>query len=262
MKDTNAQRQMFFHQFNLSGKKLHYLEKTWAGEFYNRVMPVLVRIQNSATGSDLNRSRITVCEIAETLGVLLLKHQFDLSDIEAADHYTFDLRWQKALGLNSYDCMISPSIVSEGLRTFFYSEYLQTQLKEGLKHISKSNKIIVGYEHFDLVILENRIFNLGWSRLVHRTVSLFISQYEKRLHDSDASMIPQTMERTYLGDAREIEDARPSIAFTHLKRFIKDMTFLVALFRRDSTVSCMKSYSLLKQLHDELTEIFVNVEEM
>ena len=261
MKAANAQRQMFFHQFNLSPKKMHYLEKSWAGEFYNRMMPVLIQIQHTVKESDLNRFRIQTWEIAEILGVMLLKHHFNLTDIESADHYNFDLRWQKALGLSSYDCLISPAIVSEGLRTFFYSEILQKNLRQGLSEIAKGNKIIAGYECFDLVVLENRIFNLGWSRLVFRTISLFLMQFDKRVAGGPSSELSPSTVARYMGKTKEYEDSRPSESFMLLKKFLTDMQQIVNRFKQNESINQMKSYQLLNQLNEELAIIFSDIKE-
>ncbi|MFH1418524.1 MAG: transposase, partial [Planctomycetota bacterium] len=85
----------------LSPQKIARLEKNhWAGGFRHKALPVL--LPNEETFRPL------FCEdngrpnkpVAATLGVIILKEMFDLTDEAALDSFEFNASWQYALNVD------------------------------------------------------------------------------------------------------------------------------------------------------------------
>ena len=96
---TDPQQEMFGAAGLLPPKKREACEKSWAGPFRDKALPILLRAEpefaefyDDETGRP-NRS------VALVLGTLILKEANDSTDEEALAAVDFDLRWHYAFEL-------------------------------------------------------------------------------------------------------------------------------------------------------------------
>lgn len=88
------------------------LEGTWAIDFYREVFPVLLRCEDTFKDLYAHGNGRPNYPVAVVLGILLLEEWFNLSDQAALDAFSFDVRWQVALGVAAHDAYLSrPSLV-------------------------------------------------------------------------------------------------------------------------------------------------------
>ncbi|MBI4371051.1 MAG: transposase [Elusimicrobia bacterium] len=100
-KRSDAQRDLFAVNSLMSSEKQSACEKSWAGPFRSRALPILLRAEpefaelfDAVTGRP-NRP------VALVLGTLILKEMSDLTDEEALAALDFDLRWHYAFDCSS-----------------------------------------------------------------------------------------------------------------------------------------------------------------
>ena len=102
-KRSEAQRDLFAVNNLMSPEKQSACEKSWAGPFRSRALPILLRAEPEfaelfdAVMGRPNRP------VALVLGALILKEMNDLTDEEALAALDFDLRWHYAFDLSPQD---------------------------------------------------------------------------------------------------------------------------------------------------------------
>ena len=84
----------------LSPKKIEYLEnKHWAGPFRDKALPVMLAAEDDFAPLFCEDNGRPNKPVAATLGVLILKETFDLTDEAALDNFEFNASWQYALNV-------------------------------------------------------------------------------------------------------------------------------------------------------------------
>lgn len=82
------------------------LDASWAGRFLREIFPILLSVEE--TFADLyHRLGRPNFSTARLLGIVLLQQMFDLTDEAAVEGFSFDLRWQHALGVDTPDASLS-----------------------------------------------------------------------------------------------------------------------------------------------------------
>lgn len=94
---TSRQEPLFGIEVHFPKSVVKRLRGSWAEQFHRKIYPILLDAEE--------RFAILYCpdngapnwSVARMLGILLLQQWFDLSDQEALDELSFDIRWQYAL---------------------------------------------------------------------------------------------------------------------------------------------------------------------
>jgi hypothetical protein len=100
---TNPQGELFNAAGLLPPNKREACEKSWAGPFREKALPILLRAElEFAEFYDEDNGRPNR-PVALVLGMLILKEAEDLTDQEALDALRFDTRWWWGFDLESKD---------------------------------------------------------------------------------------------------------------------------------------------------------------
>ncbi|MBP7528662.1 MAG: transposase, partial [Syntrophorhabdaceae bacterium] len=95
-KPTSPQQRLFGIETRVSPSLRKRLESSWAELFRNEILPLLFRNEDryAILYGSTGRPNFSV---ARLLGLCLLQEWNDLSDQEALDTFSFDIRWRYAL---------------------------------------------------------------------------------------------------------------------------------------------------------------------
>ena len=97
---TNSQATFGSLNVLLSPKKIAKLEKKhWAGGFRRKALPLLVANEETFRPLFCEDNGRPNKPVAATLGVIILKEMFDLTDEAALDNFEFNASWQYALNV-------------------------------------------------------------------------------------------------------------------------------------------------------------------
>src|SRR4030042_1981068 len=98
-KKTNPQQKLFGVDTPLSPRLRNRLESSWAPLFRNEVLPILIRNEDQYAMLYGKTGRPNF-SVARVLGLCLLQEFNDLSDQQALDTFSFDIRWRHALDIS------------------------------------------------------------------------------------------------------------------------------------------------------------------
>ena len=105
-KQTSPQQKLFGVETQISPSLRGRLESSWAHLFRCEVLPILFRNEDryAMLYGTTGRPNFSV---ARLLGLCLLQEWNDLSDQEALDTFSFDVRWRYALDVNDEEDYLS-----------------------------------------------------------------------------------------------------------------------------------------------------------
>ena len=98
-KKTAPQRKLFGVDTELSPRLRNRLESSWAHLFKNEVLPILFKNEDQYAMLYGKTGRPNF-SVARVLGLCLLQEFNDLSDQQALDTFSFDIRWRYALDVS------------------------------------------------------------------------------------------------------------------------------------------------------------------
>ena len=98
-KQTSPQQKLFGVETQISPSLRSRLESSWAHLFRCEVLPILFRNEDHYAMLYGNTGRPNF-SVARLLGLCLLQEWNDLSDQEALDTFSFDVRWRYALDVS------------------------------------------------------------------------------------------------------------------------------------------------------------------
>ena len=104
------------------------LDAAWPGVFRKHILPLLIESENQFASLYSVDMGAPCKNVADLLGILILKEMNDLTGVEVLERYQFDLQWQYAL-----DTPLDRAYVSE--RTLFY---FRKRIIENVKSMSSS----------------------------------------------------------------------------------------------------------------------------
>ena len=129
-KKTNPQQKLFGVDTELSPTLRNRLESSWAHLFKNEVLPILFRNEDQYAMLYGKTGRPNF-SVARVLGLCLLQEFNELSDQQALDTFSFDIRWRYALDVSDEDDYLSRRSLVEVRRRL--SEALSPQATQPLR---------------------------------------------------------------------------------------------------------------------------------
>ncbi len=240
----------------LSPEKIARLEKKhWAGRFRGKAL--LVLLANEQTFRPL------FCEdngrpnkpVAATLGLLILKEMFDLTDEAALDNFEFNTSWQYALDLDPDDAHLCQKTLhnfrvkmsaAEAEGTLTYSVLFD----EIVQAIIQDKNLRVGKQRLDSTHIRSNMAVLTRLGLFTRTIVSFLKQLRNR-HGGMFKSLPAGILQRYIEREGYFADSPSSESRRRLAQCAADVWRLVDRFRGHRSVKGMPGYLRLKRLLNE-----------
>jgi len=240
----------------LTPEKIARLEKNhWAGSFRGKALPVLLaneQIFRPLFCEDNGRPNKPV---AATLGVLILKETFDLTDEAALDNFEFNNAWQYALEVDPEEAHLCQKTLhnfrvkmsaaeEQGVLTY------SALFDEIVRAIIRDQGLKVGKQRLDSTHIRSNMAVLTRLGLFTHTITAFLKKLNKQ-HPRLFAALPQGILQRYLEREGYFADSPSSDSRRRLSQCAADLWRLVDRFRDHRSVSGMPSYLRLKRLLEE-----------
>jgi hypothetical protein len=193
--------------------------------------------------------------VAATVGLLILKEMFDLTDETALDHFEFNNAWQYALDVDPDDAHVCQKTLhnfrvkmseaqEQGVLTYsvLFDEIAEAIIEDlGLK---------IGRQRLDSTHIRSNMAVLTRLQLFTHQITAFLKKLHKQ-HPRLFGDLPIGMQRRYIEREGYFADAPSSEGRRRLQQCAGDLWRLVDRFRGHRSVSGMPSYLRLKRLLEE-----------
>jgi hypothetical protein len=240
----------------LSPAKIARLEKThWAGGFRRKALPVLLANEETFRPLFCEDNGRPNKPVAATLGVLLLKEMFDLTDEVALDHFEFNNSWQYALDVDPDEAHLCQKTLhnfrvkmseAEAQGVLTYSALFD----EVVRAIIQDKGLNVGKQRLDSTHIRSNMAVLTRLGLFTHTITAFVKKLGKQ-HPRLFAALPKGIHERYVDREGYFADSPSSDGRRRLAQCAADVWRLVDRFRGHRSVSGMPSYLRLKRLLEE-----------
>jgi hypothetical protein len=253
-KETDRQTKMFFKDIDIADEKMEKIKNSWACFFYESILPILMRLEQSFKKLYRHNFGRPNWPVAVLLGILILKHEMDLTDEMTVEQFNFNILWHKALGVRSCDANICRKTIHN----------FQKRMQASMTHVDLFNEVTketiakagikINKQRLDSVHIHSNMAHLGRVRLFNRTMEIFLKQVKKKLPDR-FGCIPQEILDRYLKREGYFSDPKPSEAQKKSLEIAVDIHMIVEGFAADEAVVKLKGYRLLKRLLSEQCKV-------
>jgi len=237
----------------LSPKKIAKLEKKhWAGGFRRKALPVLLANEETFRPLFCEDNGRPNKPVAATLGVIILKEMFDLTDEVAMDNFEFNASWQYALNVEPDEAHVCQKTLhnfrvkmsdaeDNGLLTY------TSLFDEVVTAIAKDLGLKLGKQRLDSTHIRSNMAVLTRLALFTHTITAFIKKLRKQ-HPRLFEALPQRIHERYVDREGYFADAPSSDSRRRLVQCAADLWRLVDRFRGQRSVKGRPSYLRLKRL--------------
>ena len=187
----------------LSPKKIARLEKNhWAGDFRRKALPVLLANEETFRPLFCEDNGRPNKPVAATLGLLILKETFDLTDEAALDNFEFNNSWQYALNVEPEEAHVCQKTLhnfrvkmseaeEQGILTY------STLFDEIAGAIIKDKGLKVGKQRLDSTHIRSNMAVLTRLGLFTHTITPFVKKLHKQ-HPRLFEALPKGIRERYI----------------------------------------------------------------
>jgi hypothetical protein len=252
-KKTSPQQKLFGVGTQLSPSLRSRIESCWAYLFKLEVLPILLENEDqyALLYGKTGRPNFSV---ARLLGLCLLQELNDLSDQQALDTFSFDLRWRYALDVSDDEDYLSRRSLVEFRRRLAAQDPEMKLVRKIFDQIRDSAIQKLGLsasnQRLDSTHIISNIRIRGRLTLFADTLILFL----KSLDGAQYSRVPKAIQEWH---AREPEGwfglplAEQKAKVQELAQYVYE---LILLFDQDNEVKSREPYQLLHRLFSEQCE--------
>jgi len=240
----------------LSPEKIAKLEKNhWAGSFRHQALPVLLANERTFRPLFCEDNGRPNKPVAATLGVLILKETFDLTDETALDNFEFNASWQYALEVEPESAHLCQKTLhnfrvkmsaAEEQGTLTYSVLFD----EIVRAIIQDKGLKVGKQRLDSTHIRSNMAVLTRLGLFTQTITFFLKQLRNR-HGGMFKSLPTGILQRYIDREGYFADSPSSESRRRLSQCAADLWRLVDRFRGHRKVSKLDTYRRLERLLNE-----------
>lgn len=249
---NHKQLNMFDPWVHLGPKRRKELDKSWAGLFRHKILMTLPvdELSKHYHSSNGRPSK----EMYAMLGMMVLQQMHDLTDEQAVEQYSFNIKYHYALDITGF----SDSQAYVSLRTIWKMRQLLIQenlhdvlFKKINQKLAKIFKVDFKHQRLDSVHIQSNMRHLGRISLFCRTIKKFLNNL-KRQHRGQFDKLDNSLTARYLNKQEEAVFAlvKPSQSSGTLNQIAQDIFCLIDEFKTKD-VSSMDSFKLLIRLFQE-----------
>jgi hypothetical protein len=228
------------------------LKASWAQGFREKVMPELLASEESFSilYGDEGRPNWSV---ARMLGVSLLQQLQDMSDQQALDALSFDVRWQHALDVTAEDAYLSRRSLVEFRRRLVQHDPDGSLLRAVFDRICSAGVRDLGLstseQRLDSTLVAANVRALGRMSLARETLRVFV----RSLGDEPRGRLPEAVVAWHAslspdGWEREVDKSDRAARLRELGSLVE---LTLEAFSSDAVVCEGQEYALLRRLADE-----------
>jgi len=246
---SDPQKPLFDAGGLLPPDKRERCEKTWAGPFRERALPILRTVEGEFADLYHPGEGRPNRPVELVLGTLLLKEMSDLTDAEALDALEYDARWWYALGREPHETHLCQKTLHNFRTGLIEKEKSKLTFRRVTDELIAALGIRVDRQRLDSTHILSRIALLSRLGLFCETIRLFL-RAAKREDPAAFEKIPASLLGRH-GEAERYGDARPKDVRRRLGVVARDVWRLMDRFRGHATISETEEGKLLKRLFEE-----------
>ena len=251
-KKTPPQMKLFGIESKVSPSLRTRLESSWAQLFRCEVLPILLRREDdyAALYGKTGRPNFSV---ARLLGLCLLQEWNDVSDQEALDSYSFDIRWRYALDVSDEEDYLSRRSLVEFRRRLAAKDpgmkLIRTVFDAVRDSAIKGLGLSSANQRLDSTHIVSNIRLRGRLALFSNTLSVFLGSLNK----DQCSRVPPAIQEWQNAEPEGWFGLGPAEQKVKLEELALYVYELILLFEKD--LSGNEPFQLLKRLFSEQCEL-------
>ena len=230
-KRRREQRSLFSTTTLLLEAKRRRLEKSWAGVFREKALPLI----------EEEKFRHLFCEdngrpntpVQTTIGLLVLKDMYDLTDVETIERLDFGLDFQMALGLGVDEAHICQKTLHNFRKRLMASAADKLLFETLTDKMLKTLGVDASKQRLDSTHILSNIARLTRLGLFCETIRVFLAAVKKDFV-RHFKAIPESLRKRYLkedGAPTRFGDAKSDESRRRLSVCARDVYRLVDRFR-------------------------------
>jgi len=253
-KRTNPQQTLFGVDTQISPSLCNRLKTSWAHLFKIEILPILFRNEDQYAGLYGKTGRPNF-SVARLLGLCLLQEFNSLSDQQALDEFSFDIRWRYALDINEDEDYLSRRSLVEFRRRLAVKDPEMKLVRNVFDNIRdsalKKLELSTRDQRLDSTHIISNIHIRGRLSLFSDTLDLFL----KSLNDDQFSSIPEEIQKWHSRESEGWFGLGPAEQKVKLETLAQYVYSLIVSFEKDEIVKSSESYQLLERLFSEQCEL-------
>jgi len=252
-KKTSPQQKLFGIDTQISSSLHNRLESSWAQLFKCEVLPILFKNEDQYAMLYGKTGRPNF-SVARLLGLCLLQELNDLSDQQALDTFSFDLRWRYALDVSDEDDYLSRRSLVEFRRRLAAKDPEMKLVRHLFDNTRDSaiNKLglSTSNQRLDSTHIISNIRQRGRLALFSDTLTLFL----KSLDEKQFSRVPEAIKQWHSSESEGWFGLGPAEQKAKLAELAQYLYELIIIFDQDHEVKSGEPYQLLNRLFGEQCE--------
>jgi hypothetical protein len=252
-KKTTPQQKLFGVDTQLSPSLRNRLASSWAHLFKLEVLPILFRNEDryAMLYGKTGRPNFSV---ARLLGLCLLQELNNLSDQQALDTFSFDIRWRYALDISDEEDYLSRRSLVEFRRRLAAKDPKMTLVRNVFDNIRdsaiKKLGLSAGNQRLDSTHIISNIRVRGRIDLFTNTIALFL----KSLDEERFSKVPEAIRQWHSSEPEGWFGLGPAEQKVKLDELAQYLYELIVIFEKDDGLTSSEPYQLLVRLFNEQCE--------
>ena len=253
-KKTNPQQNLFGLGTQLSPSLRTRLKSSWAHLFKTEILPILFRNEDqyALLYGKTGRPNFSV---ARLLGLCLLQELNSLSDQQALDTFSFDIRWRHALDISDDEDYLSRRSLVEFRRRLAAKDPEMKLVRNVFDTIRDKalNKLGLSTsdQRVDSTHVISNIRARGRLSLFINTITYFL----KSLDAAHLSRVPKAIQQWYTTDSEGWFGLGPAEQKLKLQDLADYLYELIMIFKNDNEITNNEPYQLLNRLFNEQCEL-------
>ena len=252
-KPTSPQQKLFGIETRLSSSLRSRLDSSWAHLFKCEVLPILFRKEDDYAMLYGTTGRPNF-SVARLLGLCLLQEWNDLSDQEALDTFSFDIRWRYALDVDEEEDSLSRRSLVEFRRRLAANDPEMKLIRTVFDSIRDTAitrlGLSVSNQRLDSTHIISNIRLRGRLALFSNTLALFL----KSLDEDRFSRVPTAIQTWHEREPEGWFGLGSSEQKVKLEELAQYLHELILIFENDDELAGSEPYQLLKRLFSEQCE--------
>jgi hypothetical protein len=253
-KKTNPQQKLFGVDTQLSPSLRSRLESSWAHLFKVEVLPILFRNEDryAMLYGKTGRPNFSV---ARVLGLCLLQEFNDLSDQQALDTFSFDIRWRYALDVSDEEDYLSRRSLVEFRRRLAAKDPEMNLVRNVFDNIRdraiKKLGLSTRDQRVDSTHVISNIRTRGRLALFSNTLAFFL----KSLNEDQFSRVPKAIQQWHTTESEGWFGLGPAEQKVKVQELAEYLYELIVIFGNDNEIKSSEPYQLLDRLFREQCEL-------
>jgi hypothetical protein len=253
-KKTDPQQKLFSVDSQMSTTLQTRLKASWAHFFKVEVLPILLECEDQYAMLYGTTGRPNF-SVARMLGICLLQELNNMSDQQALDAFSFDIRWRYALDASGDEAYLSRRSLVEFRRRLAAKDPEMKLVRGVFEKISKTAikklGLSVSEQRVDSTHVISNIRTRGRLDLFENTITLFL----RSLNKHQFSKIPKRIKKWYKTEPEGWFGLGQGQRKAKLEQLAQYIHKLIAIFEDNKNVNNTEPYQLLVRLFEEQCEL-------